>query len=286
MNRHSNSIRPPVKWFGGKYYLAPKIASFFPDHQTYVEPFGGAASVLLNKNPAQVEIYNDLDGRVVRLFRVIRDHGVELARRLALTPYSQSEFEECLSEPNPDADEIECARRDYVRWRQSLAGQGKAFSYTLHRSRKGMADVVSAYLSSIDEDLPIIAERIRTVQILNRPAVEVIEKWDSDKTLIYCDPPYVHSTRNRRSLNVYGTEMNDESHLVFAQLLSRCISKIILSGYDNDIYNDVLSDWRKVSFEVPNHSSLKSTKNKQLECLWMNWMESESEGLFAGGSAS
>jgi DNA adenine methylase len=162
------SLRPPVKWHGGKYYLCSRIIAHFPPHHTYVEPFGVAASVLLNKPPSPVEVYNDLDERITRLFRVLRDHGPELHRRLALTPYSESEFEQAVE---PAKDEIEQARRDFVRWRLSLGGRGDSFSFTLHRVRREMADVVSGYLSMIDEELPRIVKRIRSVQIVRRPAL-------------------------------------------------------------------------------------------------------------------
>src|ERR1700736_893280 len=92
MERQGKSLRPPVKWHGGKFYLCHRIIEQFPQHHTYVEPFGGAASVLLNKPPAVVEVYNDLDQRITRLFRVLRDNGQELHRRLSLTPYSEIEF--------------------------------------------------------------------------------------------------------------------------------------------------------------------------------------------------
>src|SRR5215470_12848211 len=97
------------------------------------------------------------------------------------------------------ADEIEQARRDFVRWRQSLGGRGDSFSFTLHRVRRGMADVVSGYLSAIDEELPVIVERLRRVEIVCRPATDVIRTWDSPETLFYCDPPYVHETRHKGS---------------------------------------------------------------------------------------
>src|SRR5205085_8078546 len=133
------TIRPPVKWHGGKHYLCQRIIEEFPPHHTYVEPFGGAASVLLNKPPAVVEVYNDLDQRITRLFLVLRDHGAELQRRLTLTPYSEIEFD---AAEEPATNEIEQARRDFVRWRLSLGGRGDSFSFTLHRVRRGMADVV------------------------------------------------------------------------------------------------------------------------------------------------
>src|SRR5947209_1886810 len=172
-------LRPPVKWHGGKRYLSRSIIDFFPPHRTYLEPFGGAASVLLNKIPSSVEVYNDLDQRVTRLFRILRDHGEEFRRLLTLTPYSEVEFDRA---GQPAETEIEQARRDFVRWRMSLGGRGDSFSFTLHRVRREMADVVSGYLSMIDQELPTIIERLRKVQIVNRPALEVIRTWDSPDT--------------------------------------------------------------------------------------------------------
>src|SRR5262245_52335511 len=131
-----SALRPPVKWHGGKHYLRRKIIDFFGDHHTYIEPFGGAASVLLNKDRSPVEVYNDLDERITRLFRVIRDSGDELRRRLRLTPYSEDEFR---GSGEPAGDEIEQARRDYVRWRLSFGGRAETFSFTKHRVRRGMA---------------------------------------------------------------------------------------------------------------------------------------------------
>src|SRR4029077_1879557 len=114
----------------------------------------------------------------------------ELRRRLSLTPYSEVEFKEASA---PTSDEIEQARRDFVQWRMSLGGRGDSFSFTLHRVRRGMADVVSGYLSMVDEELPRVIERLRTVLIVRRPALDVIRTWDGPETLIYCDPPYLHS---------------------------------------------------------------------------------------------
>src|SRR3954453_21414764 len=128
------ALRPPVKWHGGKPYLCDRIIGHFPPHHTYLEPFGGAAAVLINKRPSLVEVYNDLDERITRLFRVLRDHGEELHRRLSLTPYSEVEFKR--SSERTD-DEIELARRDFVRWRLSIGGRGDAFSFTKHRVRRG-----------------------------------------------------------------------------------------------------------------------------------------------------
>jgi DNA adenine methylase len=263
-------IRPPVKWHGGKHYLAGRIAALLPAHDIYVEPFGGAASVLLNKQSAPVEVYNDLDARITRLFRVLRDHGEEFRRRLALTPYSEVEFGHAAL---PHYDEVEQARRDFVRWRQSIGGRGDHFSFTVRRSRRGMADVVSGFLSAIDDELPKIVGRLRTIQIVRRPALEVIRRYDGPDTLFYCDPPYLPATRAEIGRAQYAVEMSEEDHRTLLQELRWCDGKVVLSGYPSALYEELLWDWRVVEFDVANHAAGGSAKRRQTECLWLNWPE-------------
>jgi DNA adenine methylase len=261
-------LRPPVKWHGGKHYLCHRIIQHFPPHETYVEPFGGAASVLLNKEVVPVEIYNDVDARITRLFRVLRENGDEFRRLLTLTPYSEVEF----NGSSQDSDsEIEKARRDFVRWRQSLGGRGDSFSFTLHRVRRGMADCVSGYLSMIDSELPGIIERIRRVQIICRPALDVIRNWDSPATLFYCDPPYLHETRHAGSRDVYGYEMSEQEHRGLAKVLGKCKGKVVLSGYPSGLYDELYRSWRTVNIEIANHAAGGKTKSRMREVLWMNW---------------
>lgn len=266
-SRTTSQIRPPVKWHGGKHYLAKRIISLLPQHSTYVEPFGGAASVLLNKEPSPVEVYNDLDARITRLFRVLRDSGDELRYRLGLTPYSEVEFEDAIE---PHDDEVEQARRDFVRWRQSIGGRGDGFSFTLHRVRRGMADVVSGYLSAIDDELPKIIERLRTVQILDRPAIDVVRKYDSEHTLFYCDPPYLPSTRTSGG---YDVDMSEADHVALAEQLLSCRGKVVLSGYPSALYAELFKDWRLIEFDIANHAAGGATKRRQTECVWLNWRD-------------
>ncbi len=263
-------IRPPVKWHGGKHRLASRITAFFPAHNTYVEPFGGAASVLLNKEPSPVEVYNDLDERVSRLFWVLREQGDELRRRLILTPYSEVEFEHA---GVPHYDEVEQARRDFVPWRQSIGGRGEDFSHTRHRPRRGMADVVSGYLSAIDDELPKVIERLRTVQILCRPALEVIRRYDSEGTLFYCDPPYLPETRAEGGRAAYRVDMTEQDHRALLEVLLRCRGKVVLSGYPSALYERALGGWRVVQFDVANHAAGGAAKKRETECLWLNWGE-------------
>ena len=220
-------IRPPVKWHGGKRYLAKRIIENFPPHRIYVEPFGGGASVLLNKPPVDVEVYNDLDLRITRLFRVLREQGDEFLSKAQLIPYSQVEFKAAADYP-PGASDLDMAICDYVRWRQSFGGQGQSWSFTKTRARGGMAGDVNAWWTAIDA-LPEIIDRIGRVQILCQSAFEAIPRFDHPDGLIYCDPPYVHSTRQENSRRVYHEEMTDDDHRQLGKTLKECQSKVVVS---------------------------------------------------------
>ncbi len=265
-------IRPPVKWHGGKHYLAPWIIEHFPEgyeSMTYVEPFGGAASVLLNKEPSLVEVYNDIDKGLYRLFWAIRHFPDELRCVLSATPYSEEGFHAI-----KDAtltDEVHGAADFYVKCRQSFGGQGVSFSTTKHRVRRGMADVVSGWLSSIDENLPLVIERLRTVQILNRDALKVIQDWDSPDTLFYLDPPYMPETRE--SKDVYVHEMTSSQHVDLIALLETLKGEFVLSGYNNPFYasRGRHNSWRCFMKEISNHAAGGKMKRTMTECLWTKY---------------
>jgi DNA adenine methylase len=263
------NLRSPVKWHGGKHYLASRIIELFPEHRVYLEPFGGGASILLNKQPAEIETYNDLDARITRLFRVLREQGDAFIAAAALTPYSQEEFENC-SEYPAEATELQKALCDFVRWRQSFGGQGKTWSYTTNRARGGIAGDVNAWWSAI-ELLPEIIARLQRVQFTCQPAVDAIRKLDHAEGLIYCDPPYVHATRAKGSRDIYGIEMTDDDHRELATVLHQCKAKVLLSGYASPLYRELYGDWRTVDFEMANHAAGGSSKRRMIERIWMNY---------------
>lgn len=263
------TIRPPVKWHGGKRYLAKQIIEHFPEHRIYLEPFGGGASVLLNKQPVEVEVYNDIDLRITRLFRVLREQGEGFLEKVRLIPYSQVEFEAAATYP-PGATDLKMALCDFVRWRQSFGGKGQSWSYTTTRARGGMAGDVNAWWTAIDH-LPEIINRIRRVQILCQSAFDAIPRFDHPEGLIYCDPPYLHSTREKNSRAVYHFEMNDEEHYALAELLKRCKAKVVLSGYPSALYGELYNGWRMVAFDIANHAAGGRQKARETECIWMNF---------------
>lgn len=267
MDRGHRRIRPPVKWHGGKHYLAEWIIGQFPAHRVYLEPFGGAASVLLNKPPVDVEAYNDLDLRITRLFRALQHQGAEFVARVRLIPYSQKEFEDAKTYPT-GATDLDKAVCDFVRWRQSFGGKGQTWSCTTSRARGGMAGDVNAWWTAI-EQLPDIIERLRRVQILHQPAIEAIRRFDSPETLVYCDPPYLHETRDVNSRNVYGVEMTEADHRELAAVLQGCDSAVVLSGYPSPLYDSLYQNWRRLEFSIANHAAGGRTKSRMTEVIWI-----------------
>lgn len=263
------TLRPPVKWHGGKRYLAKQIISYFPRHRVYLEPFGGGASVLLNKEPVEVETYNDLDHRITRLFQVLRDQGDKFVEKARLIPYSQVEFENAAHYAQ-GATELEMALCDFVRWRQSFGGKGQSWSYTTGRARGGMAGDVNGWWTAIDH-LPQIIDRIRRVQIVCQSAFEAIPRFDHEEGLIYCDPPYVHSTREEHSRAIYHSEMSDDEHRQLSELLCRCKAKVVVSGYPSSLYQELYADWRMVTFDIANHAAGGRRKGRETECIWLSF---------------
>jgi DNA adenine methylase len=174
-------ISSPITYHGGKSHLSAKIVGYFPEHQTYVEPFGGSAAVLLAKEPSKVEVYNDLNGQLVNLFQVLRDTTLyrKLQRALDHTRYARTEF---LLSKEPTDDPVESARRFIIRQRQSYGGLGKQWAYCVGNSQGSVSSVIARWQNGI-EQLPLVHERFRHVQIENRDWRTIISRYDARKTL-------------------------------------------------------------------------------------------------------
>lgn len=252
-----------LRYFGGKWKVAPHIISHFPKHTTYVEPFGGAASVLLRKSRSFTEVYNDLDETMVNLFTVVRDHCEELARRLYLTPYARTEFFEDRGK-NAD-DPIEWARKTAV---QAFLGYGSnglgPFSKTGFRSISTGEKEWARY----PESLFRVMERLRGVIIEHRHALAIIDMFADADTLFYVDPPYVHETRASR-VN-YTHEMTDDDHTALAQVLHSVVGKVVISGYACPLYDKLYADWPRQTFKTFADITARGRVGAREEVLWMS----------------
>jgi DNA adenine methylase len=257
-------------WYGGKFSHLNWLLPLLPDAHHYCEPFGGSAAVLLNREPSPVETYNDVDGEVVNFFRVLRDQKDALVEAIGLTPFSREEFFLSLETPFDSVPPLERARRFFVRARQVRTGLAQTASLgrwanCKDTSRAGMAGVVSRWLGSV-ETLPDIANRLLRVQIENRPALEVIQLYDTPRTLFYCDPPYPHESRG--DAKAYGFEMSNDEHCELARLLSSVKGKVAVSGYVCDLMDDFYKGWHRV--EAPT-KHCHSCKQPRTEVLWTNY---------------
>lgn len=243
-------LRPVMRYHGGKHKLAPWIISQLPAHRIYVEPYGGAASVLMSKPRSYAEVYNDLDGDVVNVFRVLRDpsQGAELRRLLELTPFSRDEFAATTSGAVTDiTDPIERARRTVFR---SFAGFGSAASnneyptgFRASSNRTGRSPAMDwrNYPAFIDR----FTDRLRGVVVENRDAFDVMSQHDTAATLFYVDPPYPHSTRNTTN-HCYKHEMSDAQHRELADMLANLRGMVVLSGYRCELYDSLFAAWPRV----------------------------------------
>ncbi len=267
-----NRILPPLKWHGGKYYLANKIIEIMPNHTHYVEPYAGGLSVLLVKNPEGVsEVANDINGELANFWNVLRseDDFAKFQRLCEATPFSESVWQAIEKSPNDVASPIDRAWRFFVRCRQSLAGRMKCFAtLSRTRTRRGMNEQASAWLTAI-EGLPAVHERLKRVAILNRSALDVICQQDGPGSLFYLDPPYLGETR--ATDKVYEHEMAIEEHKDLLNIIRECKGNVMLSGYPSELYDSQLSNWNRHEFVLPNQAAGGKQKRRMIEVVWCNF---------------
>lgn len=251
-----------MKYPGSKWSIADWVISFFPEHHSYLEAFFGSGAVLFNKPRSNIETVNDLDDNVINLFEWIKRDPEKLAHEIYWTPYSRKVFEDAYTAV--PGDSLQKAVNFYIRlnmghgfringekvgWKNDIQGRERA--YAAHDWCNLPGKVMQA------------AERLRGVQIENRPAVELIQKFNFPNVLIYLDPPYVLSTRCRKQ---YRYEMDDNAHNDLLDVLLAHKGKVILSGYDNELYNDRLKGWHREET-----SCYSQACKKTREILWMNF---------------
>lgn len=258
--------RPIVRYHGGKWALARWVISHFPPHRIYVEPFAGAASVLLNKEPSRVEVLNDLNERVVSTFRVLRnpEQATKLQKLLRLSPCSEVEYRAARERSD---DPIEDARRLIVLGHQSHGSTG-ASGGKLSGWRRGVRSHGPTSAREWSELWGCVlawADRLRGVYLECGDACDVIRRWDGADTLLYVDPPYVVGTRTTGPVG-YAHEMTDDDHRRLAEVLRKAQGMVILSGYPSPLYDqDLYAGWHRVE-----RATVTDKARPVTECLWFN----------------
>ncbi len=288
-------LTQPLKWHGGKYYLRNWIVGLMPPHLHYVEPFFGGGGILLARNtkrdwmavgnqklPAAVqgssEVVNDLHGELINFWRVLQDaeHFEHFRQRIEMTPLSEAEFDRALElsrtqDQNRELSPVERAVQFFILARQSRQGLMRDFAtLSRNRTRSRINEQASAWLNVV-QGLPDVHQRLRGVVILNQNAIDVIRKQDGDKTLFYCDPPYVHETR--ATTGEYAFEMTADEHMKLLDTLSAIEGKFMLSGYPSDLYTkwERQHSWSRHEFQIDNKAASGKVKEKKTECLWCNF---------------
>jgi DNA adenine methylase len=274
-------ISSPLKWHGGKSYLAEWILSLATPHTHWVEVFGGGLSVTLAKDPEGVsEVVNDRYWQLQNFWTVLQRPELfdQFRRRIEATPFSEYEWETAneinrLVPPLLLTPEEQVARAVafFIACRQSRAGRFNDFA-TLSRSRtrRKMNEQASAWLTAV-EGLPEVHARLQRIVILNADALDVFKSQDGPATLFYVDPPYVPETR--ASKDAYAHEMTVDDHERLLAALSAIQGKFMLSGYQNDLYAEAEEKfgWHRHEREIPNHAAGGGTKRIMVECVWTNY---------------
>ncbi|GLT00840.1 hypothetical protein GCM10007897_22300 [Sphingobium jiangsuense] len=253
--------RPLLRWHGGKWKLAPWIISEMPRHRVYVEPFGGAGSVLIRKPRSYAEVWNDLDDNVVNLFRVLRGPCAdELIEQLRLTPFASEEFFQAYHTCD---DPVEQARRLVIRSFMGFGSNGHERSTGFRSNSNRSGTTPARDWMNYPDALALTIERLRGVVILNRDARKVMAAHDGPDTLHYVDPPYVACTRDAGQ--DYAHEMTDADHADLLDFLDGLEGMVMLSGYPCDLYDRRLAHWTRIT-----KSALADGAKKRVEVMWLN----------------
>jgi DNA adenine methylase len=287
-------MRGPIAWYGGKGQLVPKLIEYVPkQYDFYVEPFFGGGSVFFALEPASVETINDVDSAVMGFFKVLRDKETfeDFMWLASHTPYSRELWEECNNSWREEQDPVMRAWRWWVVARQSFAGVfGSSWGFNVSVSRRGMSLSTSAAMGSV-ERLEEIHHRLRGAQIENRDAREVIATYGVKGAFVYCDPPYVMSTRNCTYDYDHGFTLEDHQQLV--ELLLECPAQVMLSGYPHEVYDPLVdAGWNVHTWDVVSYAAARTRvsglqgdgivkqESSRVECIWMNYDIEDDDNLF------
>lgn len=265
-------MRRVLNYPGSKWNIASKLVELVPSHHSYLEPYFGSGALLFNKQASNIETVNDLDGEVVNLFKCIQHDSERLSRFVMTTPFSREVYNRQFDPEDSYEDPFQRAAKFLIRcwqgygfrtnghkvgWKTDVQGRERAYAlWNWYRLPNWIIE---------------IAERLRTVQIENQPALKVIERFNNPRVFMYLDPPYLLSVRSARQKQ-YKHEMTDTDHEVLLKTILSSQAKIMISGYESDMYNEYLREWRKEYF-----TSCAEQEKPRQEVVWMNYASSESE---------
>lgn len=255
-------IKTVLKYPGSKWSLVNKLNELVPEHHTYLEPYFGSGALFFSKKPSDIEMINDMDNEVCNLFKCIQDDSERLARMVMTTSFSRSEYDNTFV--IEEQDPYRKALRFLIQCWQGHGFRTNGYKVGWKNDVQGRERMYALWnWYRLPDWIIEIAERLRCVQIENRPAIEVIKRFDYQNVFMYLDPPYVLGTRAGKQ---YRCEMSDIEHEELLKIILQSKAKIMISGYESDLYNVYLGNWKKISFNANAEYGLK-----RVETVWMNY---------------
>jgi DNA adenine methylase len=265
-----NEIKSPLRWTGGKFYVADWIVSLMPKHKIYVEPFFGAGWVFFRKPKTKIEVINDIDDRIYALFKVLSDEKLffRFVEKIWFVGASEKLYYEMLKQLKNE--------------KLDLVDKAVAFFYVNRFAFSGnLSDNFSIYWTKnkamgyekVKQALFAIHKRLQGVLVLNRDWKEVVKKYDGEDVVVFMDPPYVLDTRSN-SKGIYAYEMSNEEHEELVDICLKLKGKVILSGYQNPIYRRLEGNgWVKLDKEVQLATAVATDEKRErrVESVWLNY---------------
>jgi DNA adenine methylase len=257
-----------LKYPGSKSRIASWIVGHFPEHyqtMTYLEPFFGSGSIFFTKEPSMIETINDRNSEVTNLFKQIRDNGDELVYRLQCTPWSRDEFNESYE---PAENDLERARRFFVQCWFSI-GAYQLYKNGMRMNIDSNAGQIEAFYQRLPKEIIAACERLKPkkdnyVQIENTDALTLIKKYNRPGVFMYLDPPYVRGSRKQKK--IYTFDYTEVEHRELLRVIGESQAKILISGYEHELYRDHLNKWHRDKI-----LSYDTASQKRTECIWMNY---------------
>lgn len=254
-------MKTVLKYPGAKNRLADWIVSYIPKHKVYLEPYFGSGAVFFNKEPVKIETINDLNHDVYNYFKIVREKPNDLIRLLENTPYSREEYHQAYAKEQ-GISELERARRFCVKCYMGFGASNKYKNGFRSSQQENSPKTTEGWLQ-LPAVLTEANHRLKHAQIENLPAEELIKRYNTKDVFIYCDPPYLPNTRKGY---LYEEEMTEGEHIALLELLKEHPGKVLISGYENKLYNSHLKDWNKTMKRTTAENGLART-----EVLWMNY---------------
>lgn len=262
---------PTLKYAGAKWRIAEWLCGHLPEHSSYVKPFFGSGAIYFNKPVASIEIINDLDQNVYNYFWCLREFPHELAQLCALTPWSQTEYEQSVLELQTplnftasDTRQRLAQARTFVTASWQMFGRKNVIARNGWRFRYLSSQSPLATWNKLPDRILHAASRLMHTQICCDPAADVIAGVNDKEVLVYADPPYLGSTRTYGK--IYEIEMKSaQQHADLLEQLDAHIGMVVLSGYHSNLYNERLRFWTRFETEVRVQSNAHRT-----EVIWLN----------------